>query len=164
MVATMEIPERSLFKAPEVCAIAKVQPYVLRSWEAEFPGLGKSTSAGDARVYRRTDVELALKIKQLLFEEGLTLGAARRKLEGELDATTEQSDPSIDELLGRNARERITEVRRGLRGILDLLSGNGDGVPRGFDPVPAPPSTGRKASRAKSARKRRRATTAKRKR
>lgn len=163
MVATTEIPKRSLFKAPEVCTIAKVQPYVLRSWEAEFPSLGKATSAGDARVYRRADVELVLKIKQLLFEEGLTLGAARRKLESELDEKTEQGGPSIDELLGRNARERVAAVRRGLRGILDLLSGNGDGVSRAFGEVPAS-STGRKASRVKLARKRRRVTTAKRKR
>ena len=37
----IEIPERSVFKASEVCSIAEVQPYVLKSWEAEFPSLGK---------------------------------------------------------------------------------------------------------------------------
>ena len=40
---SIEIPKRSLFKAAEVCDLVKVQPYVLRSWEAEFPEpLGKA--------------------------------------------------------------------------------------------------------------------------
>src|SRR4029077_6860031 len=36
------IPDKSAFKASEVCEIAKVQPYVLRSWENEFHELGVS--------------------------------------------------------------------------------------------------------------------------
>ena len=55
--AAIEIPNRALFKAAEVCDIVKVQPYVLRSWEAEFPALGVSKAAGGPRVYRRADVE-----------------------------------------------------------------------------------------------------------
>src|SRR4029079_19117642 len=38
-VDTIQIPNRSLFRQPEVCEIARLQPYVLRSWEAEFPDL-----------------------------------------------------------------------------------------------------------------------------
>ena len=53
----VEIPNRSLFKASEVCDLVKLQPYVLRSWEAEFPDLGVAKSQGGPRVYRRTDVE-----------------------------------------------------------------------------------------------------------
>src|ERR687891_136885 len=53
-VDPVEIPNRSLFRPPEGCEIAKVQPYVLRSWEAEFPDLGVAKTAGGARVYRRT--------------------------------------------------------------------------------------------------------------
>ena len=46
------IPNRSLFKGSEVCELVKVQPYVLRSWESEFPMLGVSKSAGASRVYQ----------------------------------------------------------------------------------------------------------------
>ena len=49
----LEIPKRALFKASEVCEIASVQPYVLRSWESEFPDLGVSKGNGGPRVYRR---------------------------------------------------------------------------------------------------------------
>jgi DNA-binding transcriptional MerR regulator len=118
----VEIPKRALFKAAEVCDLMKVQPYVLRSWEAEFPQLGVSKSAGGPRVYRREDVEQVARIKHLLLVEGLTLAGARRKLEEEFTPVA-ADEPVIDELIGRNARERLTEVKRGLRSILDLLSG-----------------------------------------
>src|SRR4029434_3215763 len=78
-----EIPRRALFKAAEVCELAKVQPYVLRSWEAELPKLGVSKSDGAPRTYRRADVEQVLRIKHLLLVEGLTLAGARRRLEEE---------------------------------------------------------------------------------
>ena len=119
--ATPEIPHRALFKAAEVCELVKVQPYVLRTWEAEFPELGVAKSAGGPRIYRRTDVERVARIKHLLLVEGLTLAGARRRLEDESSPVA--PDAPIDELIGRNARERLTEVKRGLRSILDLLGG-----------------------------------------
>ena len=117
----IEIPDRPLFKAAEVCSIARVQPYVLKSWEGEFPALGMSTTSG-ARVYRRADVELVIEIRRLLFVEGLTLGAARRRLSSEAQPAP---DPVVVELIGPEARERILEVKQGLRSILDLLSADG---------------------------------------
>ena len=77
-VDPVEIPNRSLFRQPEVCEIAKVQPFVLRTWEAEFPDLGVAKTAGGPRVYRRVDVERVLRLKHLLYVEGLTLAGARR--------------------------------------------------------------------------------------
>ncbi len=57
----MASAKRELFKSPDVCEMAQLQPYVLRSWEAEFPGLG--APAGTAgRLYRRADVGMALRI------------------------------------------------------------------------------------------------------
>jgi DNA-binding transcriptional MerR regulator len=115
----IEIPNRALFKASEVCDLVKLQPYVLRSWEAEFPGLGVSKSAGSPRVYRRADVEQVARIKHLLLVEGLTLAGARRKLEEE--ATVLPDAPQLDELLGKSARERLATVKQGLQSILTML-------------------------------------------
>src|SRR5438874_4796782 len=129
----IEIPKRALFKPAEVCELVKVQPYVLRSWEAEFPELGIAKTMGAPRVYRRVDVEQVLRIKHLLLVDGLTLAGARRKLEEE-SAPVGADAPAIDELIGQNARERLTAVKRGLRSILDLLAdGNG-----GFHLAPPP--------------------------
>src|SRR5881396_4192324 len=118
--AQIDVPKRALFKAAEVCDLVKVQPYVLRSWEAEFPDLGVAKNAGSPRVYRRVDVEQVLRIKHLLLIEGLTLAGARRRLEEET-APVAADAPIFDELIGRNARERLTAVKRGLQSILDLL-------------------------------------------
>jgi DNA-binding transcriptional MerR regulator len=123
--AQVEIPNRALFKAGEVCELVKVQPYVLRSWESEFPDLGVAKIAGGPRVYRRADVERVLRIKHLLLVEGLTLAGARRRLDEET-APVAANAPSIDVLIGQNARERLTDVKRGLRSILDLLENGGD--------------------------------------
>ena len=119
-VNTVDIPNRSLFRQPEVCEIAQVQPYVLRSWEAEFPDLGVTKTEGGPRVYRRADLERVLRLKHLLFVEGLTLAGARRKLQSEQPAEAE--GPALDELLGSDARERILEVKRGLREIAAMLA------------------------------------------
>jgi DNA-binding transcriptional MerR regulator len=148
-MTSAEIPNRSLFKPPEVCEIAQVQPYVLRSWEAEFPDLGVSKGAGGQRVYRRADVQRVLRIKELLFVEGLTLAGARRRLEEEHAVAAEPAAeaPSLTELFGADARERISEVRQGLRWILELLAGNGAGKAALFEMSPlaaGPAARGRK--------------------
>ena len=156
--AQVEIPKRALFKAAEVCDIVNVQPYVLRSWEAEFPELGVAKIAGGARVYRRADVEQVLRIKHLLLVEGLTLAGARRRLAEEA-APVAADAPIIDELIGQHARERLTSVKRGLRSILELLAQlNGSQAFR--RPASSPTRSGRtrargrtKASRGKPARR-----------
>ena len=120
-VITVEIPNRSLFRQPEVCEIAQVQPYVLRSWEAEFPDLGVAKTEGGPRVYRRADLEFVLRIKHLLFVDGLTVAGARRKLQDEAQGPTgEASD--LDDLLSSDARERILSVRQALRELSALLA------------------------------------------
>jgi DNA-binding transcriptional MerR regulator len=122
-VPGVEIPKRALFKPSEVCEIASVQPYVLRSWESEFPDLGVTKSGSGQRVYRRADVQRVLRIKQLVFADGLTLAGVRRRIEEEAPAVLEEADAApIKELLGRNAKERLTEVKRGLQTILHMLS------------------------------------------
>jgi len=116
----MPAPKRDVFKAAEVCEVANVQPYVLRSWEAEFPQLGRASAVGGPRVYGRSDIEMVLRIKTLVFGEGLTLAGARRRLEEGSDGE-EPPSLSVDEALGARAKERVRFVRDGLRGILQML-------------------------------------------
>ena len=120
-VDAVQIPSRSLFRQPEVCEIAQVQPYVLRSWEAEFQDLGVAKVQGGPRVYRRADVERVLRIKHLLFVEGLTIAGARRKLQDEQTVAPPNS-PELDDLLSSDVRERIISVRRSLRELSAMLA------------------------------------------
>jgi DNA-binding transcriptional MerR regulator len=116
---TVEIPDRAAFKASEVCEIAQIPPYVLKSWEKEFPGLGVSAKPGGFRVYRRSDIEQILRIKQLVFTEGLTLAGARRRLEGE---PAPEPDPVFELTTSDEVRGRISKVKGELRSLLDVLS------------------------------------------
>src|SRR5512140_516454 len=145
-VETAQIPNRSLFRQPEVCELAQVQPYVLRSWEAEFPDLGVAKTAGGPRVYRRSDVERVLRIKHMLFVEGLTLAGARRKILEEQGATTVATEPAIDDLLSSDARERILQVRKSLRELSAMLAGK-PGAHDGEFKLAAPTPARAKASR-----------------
>ena len=116
----MAAPKRELFKAAEVCEVVQVQAYVLRSWEAEFPQIGQAPPGGGPRLYRRADIELVLRIKQLVFDEGLTLSGARRRLEEDGDKHT--TPVSVEEVLGAGVREKLKNVRHGLQSILQMLS------------------------------------------
>jgi DNA-binding transcriptional MerR regulator len=115
-----------LFKATDVCELAQLQPYVLRSWEKEFPGIGVPKADGQ-RLYRQSDIDQVLRIKQLVFTEGLTLAGARRRLEESHPAETAGgvSDAEVKEVLdalASDARTRIAHVRHGLQSILAMLS------------------------------------------
>lgn len=117
----VQIPNRSLFRQPEVCEIAQLQPYVLRSWEAEFKDLGVAKTEGGPRVYRKADVERVLRIKHLLFVEGLTIAGARRRLQDEQAAPAPESG-ALDDLFTSDARERILSVRKSLRELSAMLA------------------------------------------
>ena len=117
----MAAPKRELFKAAEVCEVVQLQPYVLRSWEAEFPQIGKAAPGGGPRVYRRVDIELVLRIKQLVFDEGLTLSGARRRLE-EDSGETNGATVLVDEMVGAGLREKLKTVKKGLQSILEMLA------------------------------------------
>ena len=75
------IPDRLYFKIGDVARICSVETYVLRFWESQFPQLKPNKSGTGQRLYRRRDVELALRIKQLVHDEGYTLAGARQVLD-----------------------------------------------------------------------------------
>ena len=60
--------------------LTALKPFVLRYWETEFPMLEPVKSANGHRLYRQEDVDLVLKIKRLLYDEGFTIAGARRHL------------------------------------------------------------------------------------
>lgn len=115
-----------LYKAADVCELAQLQLFVLRSWEKEFPGIGVQKSSDSPRLYRQSDVDQLLRIKQLVFVEGLTLAGARRKIEASMPVTAAaraDEESEVIEVLGADVHNRIVHVRNGLRSILHLLDG-----------------------------------------
>ncbi|MGA2834161.1 MAG: MerR family transcriptional regulator [Terracidiphilus sp.] len=90
------IPDRLYFKIGDVARICKVETYVLRFWETQFPQLKPNKSGTGQRLYRRHDVELALKIKHLVHTEGYTLSGARQALEQGHRQHSPQPEPQPD--------------------------------------------------------------------
>lgn len=155
------IPDKPAFKAAEVCELLRVPAYVLRSWENEFRDLGVSKTVSGPRVYRREDVARALRIRDLVLNEGLTLAGVRRRLERESGAPSAEDtliaeitastsagvQPAAPEAASRlpaEWRTRVSGVREGLREIHDMLSRPvfAAGVAPAA-PVPAPARRGR---------------------
>ena len=83
-MTSVAIPEKLFFKIGEVCELAGVQAHVLRYWETEFPTLAPQKNRAGQRTYRRRDVEMALRIKELLYDEQYTIAGAKKKLANEL--------------------------------------------------------------------------------
>jgi DNA-binding transcriptional MerR regulator len=89
------IPEKLFFKIGEVCDIAGVQAHVLRYWETEFPMLQPQKNRAGQRTYRRRDVEMALRIKELLYDEQYTIAGAKKKLASELRGPSRESGQAL---------------------------------------------------------------------
>ena len=88
------IPQKLFFKIGEVCELAGVQAHVLRYWETEFPMLAPQKNRAGQRTYRRKDVEMALRIKELLYDEQYTIAGAKKKLATELRAPVREPGPA----------------------------------------------------------------------
>ena len=111
-----EDDEGRLYKIGEVCKMAEVQPYVLRYWETEFPPLAPNKSGGGQRLYTRHEIDIILRIKQLLYSEGFTIAGAKKKLDVEMSApAAEVAAPSKD------VSKALGDVKRELTAILELL-------------------------------------------
>ena len=93
--SAIAIPEKIFFKIGEVCDIVGVQAHVLRYWETEFTQLSPQKNRSGQRSYRRRDVEIALRIKELLYDDMFTIAGAKKKLQSELrDASRLKIVPS----------------------------------------------------------------------
>jgi DNA-binding transcriptional MerR regulator len=130
------IPEKLFFKIGEVCDLVEVEPHVLRYWESEFPMLTPQKNRAGQRTYRRKDVEIIMRIKQLLKEEGFTIAGAKKKLASELRGgaklkivTPEMVQEARQQPKETASANELTQqqrvlrmVRRELQGLLTLLS------------------------------------------
>jgi DNA-binding transcriptional MerR regulator len=125
-----KIPNKLFFKIGEVCELTDTQPYVLRYWESEFPMLAPAKNSSGQRIYRRRDIEIVLRIKQLLYEEGFTIAGAKKRIEAEISGRgpTPQATPVAAAGSDPRLESALREVRKGLREILTAL-GRSDTTP-----------------------------------
>jgi DNA-binding transcriptional MerR regulator len=89
------IPDKLYFKIGEVGKLAEVPTHVLRYWETEFKDIKPKRASSKQRLYRREDVELILKIKTLLHEQGYTIAGARKFIESGQELHEEPVGPVL---------------------------------------------------------------------
>jgi DNA-binding transcriptional MerR regulator len=90
-----EIPDKLYFRIGDVARLCEVPAYVLRFWETEFPQLKPNKGGTGQRLYRRKDVEMALRIKTLLYDQGYTIPGARQAFKAEALAASAASAPVV---------------------------------------------------------------------
>jgi DNA-binding transcriptional MerR regulator len=114
-----EIPDKLYFRIGEVASLCEVPAYVLRFWESEFPQLKPNKGGTGQRLYRRRDVEMALRIKRLLYDEGYTIPGARQVVKTELN----HREPQLP-LLGADAPnpKKLQALRREIEAIAAMLA------------------------------------------
>jgi len=128
-IATQLEAEKDFYRIGEVSRLTNLKPFVLRYWETEFPMLEPVKGSNGHRLYRQEDVELVLRIKRLLYDEGFTIAGARRHLReqsgaGESEAglssngAPENSGGGAAQLL---SRKMLLDLRDALRAFLTLL-------------------------------------------
>lgn len=107
---SVAIPEKIFFKIGEVCDIVDVQAHVLRYWETEFPMLSPQKNRSGQRTYRRRDVEIALRIKELLYEDLYTIAGAKKRLQREMREASRlkivKSEPEDDSEFSKTSGSR----------------------------------------------------------
>ncbi len=106
--ALTQIPNKRYFTIGEVSKICDVKPHVLRYWEQEFDNLNPSKRRGNRRYYQRSDVQTALDIGKLLYDEGYTISGAKQRLKSSSTPVTQQV---------------LDEIRNELKEIQTLLVG-----------------------------------------
>lgn len=117
------VSERLYYRIGEVSRITGLKPHVLRYWESEFRVIRPYKSGSLQRLYRKKDLDLILKIKRLLYEEGFTIAGAKKKIRDLERAENLQARLKLTGKTPEGGAERdlLTVIREELKGISKML-------------------------------------------
>ncbi len=105
------IPGKRYFTIGEVSGLCSVKAHVLRYWEQEFLQLKPVKRRGNRRYYQRQDVLMIRQIRNLLYDQGFTIGGARAQLSGE----NAKDDSTQSRQIVKQMRSELEEVLQILR-------------------------------------------------
>ena len=108
VISSSDIPDKLYFRIGEVAHIAGIPTSVLRFWENEFPAIRPQRTGTQRRLYRKSDVELILTIKHLLYEKKFTIQGARLYLQQQVKKAT----PLSKEDFLAEIRHELEQIRR----------------------------------------------------
>jgi DNA-binding transcriptional MerR regulator len=108
--------EKLYYSIGEVARITRLEPYVLRFWEKEFPMLKPRKNRGGNRIYQKIDIEMVNQIKHLLYKENYTIEGARNRLKG-IKPTPEKKELKASAKL----KTLIGQIRKDIEDLLKLF-------------------------------------------
>ena len=130
-IVTPEIPDKLYFRIGDVAKLCDIPAYVLRFWETEFPQLKPNKGGTGQRLYRKRDVEMALRIKSLLYDQGYTIPGARQVFKAEAkNPEAIASEPSFEPrpvevrapISGMQRENKLQSLRNEMNAVLGILS------------------------------------------
>ena len=101
------IPDKKYFSIGEASDLCQVKTHTLRFWEKEFEILKPLTRRGSRRFYQREDLLIIRKIRSLLYEEGLTISGAKKKIRSKTFSKSSKSN----NLVINNLEEILKEIK-----------------------------------------------------
>jgi DNA-binding transcriptional MerR regulator len=114
--------DRLYYRIGEVSRITGLKPHVLRYWESEFKVIKPHKGGSLQRLYRRKDLDLILKIKKLLYEEGFTIAGAKKKIRDLERLENKQMKLKLVEKKSNGKdHELLASVKEELKGIRRML-------------------------------------------
>ena len=114
--------DRLYYRIGEVSRITGLKPHVLRYWESEFKVIKPHKGGSLQRLYRRKDLDLILKIKKLLYEEGFTIAGAKKKIRDLERLENKQLKLKLVEKKSNGKdHELLASVKEELKGIRSML-------------------------------------------
>lgn len=114
--------ERLYYRIGEVSRITGLKPHVLRYWESEFKVIKPHKGGSLQRLYRRKDLDLILKIKKLLYEDGFTIAGAKKKIRDlERVENKQMKLKRVEKGSNGNAHEFLIALQEELKGIRKML-------------------------------------------
>jgi DNA-binding transcriptional MerR regulator len=114
--------ERLYYRIGEVSRITGLKPHVLRYWESEFKVIKPHKGGSLQRLYRRKDLDLILKIKKLLYEDGFTIAGAKKKIRDLERLENKQTKLRlVEEGSNGKSNEFLVALQEELKGIRKML-------------------------------------------
>ncbi len=72
-----------VYSLDELSQIAQINPKIIESWEKDFYFLHAGQTSSGKKIFRKKDLNIILRLKELLESQGLTLAGAKRRIEVE---------------------------------------------------------------------------------
>ena len=98
------------YSISEVSKLTKLKAYVLRYWETEFTQLKPSKNRAGNRTYTQKDIDIILKIKDLLYEEKYTIEGARMAILKKNHSVSPNITKSDSKILLKSLRIELEEI------------------------------------------------------